>query len=258
VKHWTTDDKLLYAVRAAGWAMVGAAVGILIFASVAKSDGIKPVASPSTGPRAGGVVSLHHAAARSSCSGVQSEPTPAVSSERRGLVINAASAADDLRAIGKGPNQEPRRLTTFDSTRGSVVTRWVKPVAWTATERKGAAVAAGTRTVVHSTNTPAARRYVVMNVSAYCNCFKCCGKHPGDNGYGITASGQKARLGTIAADWLVCPRDTRLAVPGWGVGTVRDTGGSIKGHRLDLWFPTHEAARNFGRKTLRVEILNAH
>lgn len=66
---------------------------------------------------------------------------------------------------------------------------------------------------------------------------------------GITASGKKARHGTVAADTDYYPFGTILYIPGYGYGRVEDRGGAIKGpNRLDLWFPTEREALQWGRK----------
>ena len=111
----------------------------------------------------------------------------------------------------------------------------------------------------------------VFEVTGYCNCQKCCSWERGwfglgpavvskgpDRGkpkrIGITASGTRARHGTIAADTRVLPFGTVIEIPGYGFGRVEDRGGAIQGNRLDLWFPTHEAALRWGRKRIRVRI----
>ena len=54
----------------------------------------------------------------------------------------------------------------------------------------------------------------------------------------------------------VLPFGTVVEIPGYGYGRVEDRGGAIKGDRLDLWFPSHEAALQWGRKKLQVRIWN--
>ncbi len=108
-------------------------------------------------------------------------------------------------------------------------------------------------------------RYVVA--TGYCNCEKCCGWELDESGQpvfnygrmkgrakqvGRTSSGTVARHGTVAADPRVFKMGTRLSIPGYGVGVVEDTGGSIKGRHIDLWFPTHEAAKKWGRRKICI------
>jgi len=86
-------------------------------------------------------------------------------------------------------------------------------------------------------------------VTAYCSCEKCCGKWAD----GFTTSGDKATEGiTIAADWSVLPEGTIIYIEGIGERVVQDTGGAIKGKRLDLYFENHQDALNFGVQDLEV------
>lgn len=83
-------------------------------------------------------------------------------------------------------------------------------------------------------------------LTAYCACFKCCEKHPGDVGYGITKSGVKAVEGvTIAADPKVLPLGTKVLIDGHEY-TVQDTGCAIKGNKIDVYFDSHQDALEFG------------
>lgn len=111
----------------------------------------------------------------------------------------------------------------------------------------------------------------LVTVTAYCNCGRCCGWRRNLFGFGEpvytygrlkgkpkeigrTARGTKAKVGTIAADPRLFPFGTHLYVPGYGVGTVEDVGGAIKGRHIDVWFPTHAAARRWGVRRLKVEV----
>lgn len=93
--------------------------------------------------------------------------------------------------------------------------------------------------------------------TAYCNCKLCCSKEPSHPAYGITASGKKASWGTVAVDPRVIPLGSRLKIEGFG-GTIfraEDTGGAIKGNKIDLWHKTHSSAKIFGRKKLTITII---
>jgi resuscitation-promoting factor RpfB len=86
----------------------------------------------------------------------------------------------------------------------------------------------------------------------------------GSNNDGITATGVRALAGSgsdraphlVAVDPKVIPLGSRLYIDGYGFAIAVDTGSSIKGNRIDLLLPTHEAARRFGRRTLRVYLLS--
>ena len=102
-----------------------------------------------------------------------------------------------------------------------------------------------------------------MNVSAYCLCEKCCGRwakvHPRR-----TASGHIIQPGDhFVAAPKSYPFGTRMIIPGYNNGqvvTVQDRGGAIKEGRdgqldkLDLFYPTHKEALQWGRKTVKVKV----
>ena len=77
---------------------------------------------------------------------------------------------------------------------------------------------------------------------------------------GITANGTDLRsnpdLKVIAVDPTVIPLGTRVFVEGYGEAIAADTGGAIKGNKIDVFIPTQEAALNWGRQTVQVTILN--
>ncbi len=106
------------------------------------------------------------------------------------------------------------------------------------------------------------KRSIVMNASAYDLSFESCGKRPGDKYYGITASGTKAKPGTVAVDPKVIPLGTKLYVESmdgtgsYGVATAEDKGGAIKGNRIDLFYANRSDALQFGRRQVKVYIMN--
>jgi uncharacterized protein YabE (DUF348 family) len=71
-----------------------------------------------------------------------------------------------------------------------------------------------------------------------------------------TATGARARRGIVAVDPRVIPLGTRLYVSGYGYAIAADTGGAIKGNRIDLCFNTVAEAIRFGRRQVTVTILN--
>jgi 3D (Asp-Asp-Asp) domain-containing protein len=95
-------------------------------------------------------------------------------------------------------------------------------------------------------------RYVKVEATAYCGgpC-KICGTT------GITRTGEDATGGRkgVAVDPAIFPLGSRFDVAGYGVW-VRgdDTGGAIKGHRIDLRMQSHEKAKAYGRKKITVRV----
>ena len=72
---------------------------------------------------------------------------------------------------------------------------------------------------------------------------------------GRTAMGHPVRRGLVAADPRVLRLGSRIVINGGGYsGTylVSDTGGAIKGKKLDIWMPSCSEARRFGRRTVQV------
>lgn len=87
------------------------------------------------------------------------------------------------------------------------------------------------------------------------------GKSPSDPGYGITATGIRAVYGVVAVDPRVIPLGTRLYITStdgsyvYGYATAADTGGAIKGNRIDLCFSSRNEALCFGRRDVKVYVL---
>jgi len=92
----------------------------------------------------------------------------------------------------------------------------------------------------------------IYTVTAYCPCEKCCGEFAD----GITASGVNLNgfLGLCIAAPPEIPFGTIMEIPGYGIAAVADRGGKIKGNRLDVYFPTHQEALNWGVQELKVRI----
>lgn len=96
---------------------------------------------------------------------------------------------------------------------------------------------------------------IQMRVTAYCPCEKCCGRYAD----GITASGHKIQPNEtfVAADKHY-PFGTEMIVPGYNNNNpvkVLDRGGAIKDNRLDIFFPSHQQALNWGVKLIDIKIL---
>ena len=89
-----------------------------------------------------------------------------------------------------------------------------------------------------------------FKISAYCHCSKCCGKSDG-----ITATGAKVQANrTIAVDPRIIPLGSQVMIDG-KVYVAEDTGGGIKGNRIDMYFPTHQEALNWGIQYRDVSLI---
>lgn len=71
-----------------------------------------------------------------------------------------------------------------------------------------------------------------------------------------TATGRRAAFGCAAVDPRVIPLNTWLYVEGYGLALACDTGGAIKGNKIDLCFNTMGEVRRFGRRKVVVHVLS--
>ena len=107
-----------------------------------------------------------------------------------------------------------------------------------------------------NTTTDTHKKVIWLEVTAYCPCPKCCGP----NARGLTASGRSIAYNGgqfVAADKKLFKFGTKLSIPGYAGGQpveVIDRGGAIKGAHIDVFFPTHEQAREWGRKRIAVTV----
>jgi 3D (Asp-Asp-Asp) domain-containing protein len=68
----------------------------------------------------------------------------------------------------------------------------------------------------------------------------------------VTALGYRAGHGIVAVDPRVIPLGARLYIPGYGYAIAGDTGGDIRGNRIDLGFNSERDAMMFGRRAITV------
>jgi 3D (Asp-Asp-Asp) domain-containing protein len=75
---------------------------------------------------------------------------------------------------------------------------------------------------------------------------------------GRTASGAGVRRGIIAADRRVLPLGTRVRLEAGsysGEYVVADTGGAVRGRKIDIWVPQTSEAMRFGRRPVKLTVL---
>ena len=116
-------------------------------------------------------------------------------------------------------------------------------------------------------------RTLEISATAYCICEECCDKPVGHKAYGLTKSGLnltkcKGNPHIVAADWDIIPQGTKIYIEvpkssrdylyvksDYGFATVEDEGGKIQGKKIDIYFPTHEEAIAWGKREVKVYIL---
>lgn len=85
----------------------------------------------------------------------------------------------------------------------------------------------------------------------YDPCVECNG-----NNLALTATGTTLTEGrTIAVDPSVIPLGSRVFIEGYGVFIAEDTGGAIKGNKIDIAVSTHERANELGVQYANVYLL---
>lgn len=113
---------------------------------------------------------------------------------------------------------------------------------WVAREPVDQVIGYGTQITLGLVDTPeGSREYwrvVRMRVTSYTAASS--GKAPSDPDYGITASGRPVRKGIVAVDRSVIPFRSSVYIPGYGIGYVGDTGGSVHGRWIDLGYSEND------------------
>ena len=95
----------------------------------------------------------------------------------------------------------------------------------------------------------------MFETSAYDACTECCGKLPTDPNYGKTSTGTRATIKrTIAVDPNIIPYGTEVVINGQTY-IAEDTGGAIKGNRIDIFMSDHNTALQYGRRQAEVFVV---
>ncbi|KPN95661.1 3D domain-containing protein [Lysinibacillus sp. ZYM-1] len=119
-------------------------------------------------------------------------------------------------------------------------------------ERVATKASSTAKTKPVSTPTNGSGRTLTMRATAYTAYCEGCS--------GITANGTDIRsnpnLKVIAVDPRVIPLGSRVWVEGYGEAIAADTGGAIKGNKIDVFIPTEGQAMQWGVKTVTVKILD--
>ena len=74
----------------------------------------------------------------------------------------------------------------------------------------------------------------------------------------ITATGKEIKKGMVAVDPKIIPLGTQVEIKDMGLFIAEDSGGKIKGNRIDIYFETKEEAKDFGRQVIWVRMLGSN
>lgn len=122
----------------------------------------------------------------------------------------------------------------------------------TAPSQSGGAVSSSPVVVSRGEGEPSGGREFYVEATAYGpDCVGCSG---------ITATGinvgANPHMKLIAVDPNVIPLGSKVWVEGYGYAIAGDTGGDIKGNRIDVLYPSEAAAYSWGRRTVKIRVLN--
>lgn len=112
-----------------------------------------------------------------------------------------------------------------------------------------------TKADTHATSSSVSAGYkdwkkVRVQASAYtANCSGCSG---------ITTTGinlnKNPNQKVIAVDPSIIPLGSKVYVEGYGYAIAGDTGGAIRGHKIDVYVRSYQEAINFGRKQIQIYV----
>jgi len=114
------------------------------------------------------------------------------------------------------------------------------------------ASAATATTVSRGSSEPSSGKEFYVTATAYTpNCSGCSG---------ISATGINLNSGSglkvIAVDPSVIKLGSKVWVEGYGTAIAGDTGGAIKGNRIDILVQSESQASNWGVRKVRIKVLN--
>ncbi len=156
--------------------------------------------------------------------------------------------------VTEGKKGKIERTYNIVKENGKVVSKKVA-VEKVLEEPKKKVVAVGTKVVTASVSRsgePASSKEFYVEATAYTPyCAGCSG---------ISAAGVNLRansdLKLIAVDPRVIPLGTKVWVEGYGYAVAGDTGGAIKGNKIDILVHSKSEANSWGRKKVRIKVLN--
>lgn len=173
--------------------------------------------------------------AASNSSGQSSSNSPSQNTSQSSSKANSDTTSSSSSDEGSSSNDEETSSETSTESQDDATSS--EKNSETSTETSRSSSSAGRTMTVEATA-----------YTAYCNGCS-----------GITATGLDLRNNpgkkVIAVDPSVIPLGSQVDVEGYGVAIAGDTGGAIKGNKIDLFMPNREDALNFGRRTIQITVL---
>lgn len=159
-------------------------------------------------------------------------------------------AASEKTAVPALENRENETKSTISSSNNDA--SWESAPEATAPLAKNDVPKASVTEETPSSTTNSETKELIMEATAYtASCEGCSG---------ITSTGinlkENPDAKVISVDPSVIPLGSRVYVEGYGEAIAGDTGGGIKGNRIDVFIPSKQDAINYGVKQLKVTILD--
>jgi uncharacterized protein YabE (DUF348 family) len=145
------------------------------------------------------------------------------------------------RPVNKGSNGMHEQVVRVSYEDGKEVNRLVLQQRVTRAPVNQVVSRGAQTTISRGGTTISFKRAYIMRATAY-------------SGSGITATGKEVQWGVVAVDPRVIPLGTKLYIEGYGEGVALDTGGAIKGNRVDLYMDSEDSASSWGVRSVVVYV----
>ena len=162
------------------------------------------------------------------------------------LLVTQGYLVDE--ADGVFGNNTEYAVRVFQKEKGLDVDGRVGPATLAALEKNHNKFAKEGKKIKKSAGAPDKySKVLTMEASAYS------AYDPGNSHY--TARGNLLCRGLVSVDPDVIPLGTELYIEGYGYAVADDTGGAIRGHKIDLAVDSYDEAIQFGRRDVTVYVL---
>lgn len=176
---------------------------------------------------------------------VETKPIPA----QVRYEVSRTVGAGRIHKVSDGKPGEVRRVYQVVIRDGKPVSK--KLVGETTVQPEAIVIEIGREGFASSRHSFGRGRVLTMRATAYDPSPATIGRHA----TGRTRTGRIADFGVAAVDPRVIPLNTMLYIEGYGLALACDTGGAIKGNRIDLCYKSKRVADRYGVHKVVVHVL---
>ncbi len=166
------------------------------------------------------------------------------------LLLKAIEPKEASAAVGEIPEETETRTQAADTTSEESAS-CTPPAPAAELETTAGEVRENPSATEESVSEPELEYLGTFTITHYC-CEK--RRHICGTGTGLTSSGVPVRPGMIATDPKVIPTGSTVSINGVEY-TAYDTGGAIKGNRIDIAVDTHQHALELGKYEAEVYLV---